>query len=278
MFFEAVPAPAPPVPPVPPVPAADGHIEIRPGSAGAQTLWAMAEVAVSGQDVENIQLSLQPAMKVAGRIVFEATTITPPADLSRTQVTLQPVAPLPFNSTVPRAVVQPDGSFIVNGLMPGKYRLSATAPSAPSGQPAQWGLKSVSMGGVEALDAPIDLFRDDLTSAVITFTDRIASFTGVILDGKEQPVVGINVLLFSTDRTFWGLNSRRVLSRRSLAEGKFSFFNVPPGEYYLVTMADITQNDWQAPAMLEQLAGVAFKLTIDEGQKLNMPLKFAGGN
>jgi hypothetical protein len=270
-------APVPPTPPAAPIPIAGGRVEFRPaGAAGGQDLmWAMADVAVSGQDIENIQLSLQPAMKIAGRIVFEPGATPPPADLSRTAVSLQPVAPLPFNSSVPRGVVQPDGSFSMNGLLPGKYRLMATSPS--SGQPSAWALKSVSVGGVEVLDTAIDLVRDDLTDARIVFTDRISSFSGTIVDGNDKPVADINVLMFSTDRTFWTQNSRRVLTRRSTPEGNFTFFNLPPGEYYVITMTDLTQNDWQAPSMLEQLALVAFKITIAEGQNLKQALRLAGG-
>ena len=54
-------------------------------------LWATADVTVDGRNVSNVVLTLQPGMSVSGRIVFEGTTLPPPADLTRLRVTLAPV-------------------------------------------------------------------------------------------------------------------------------------------------------------------------------------------
>ena len=45
----------------------------------APLLWGLADVSLTGSDVTGVAISLQPAMTLAGRVVFEGKTATPPA-------------------------------------------------------------------------------------------------------------------------------------------------------------------------------------------------------
>ena len=63
-------------------------------TTGAQPmLWAQTAIEVAGADVRGVQLVMQPTLQLTGRLVFEATRLQPPANLSTITVILQDVRP-----------------------------------------------------------------------------------------------------------------------------------------------------------------------------------------
>jgi hypothetical protein len=236
------------------------------------SLWAMTEVSVNGQDIGGIALTLAPGLKITGQIVFESSGAAP-TDLSRARVQISPTQSTPMGGST-QTTTTPEGRFVVSGVMPGRYRISGSVQPA-SGQPGGWILKSATLGGRDLLDFPIDIGREDLSGLVVTFTDRATELSGTLLTASSQPAGGVYVLLFSTDRTYWVQNSRRVRSVRSGPDGKFRFNILVPGEYYMITMADLNAVDWMDPVFLEQLAAASFKIPIAEGEKKVQDLKMA---
>ena len=256
------PAPAPP----------GGQTFMPPPQQQGPSLWAMTEVSVSGQDIAGIALTLAPGLKVSGQVVFDAAG-APPTDLSRARIQLSPAQSTPFGGQT-QTTTTPEGRFIVSGVMPGRYRINGNVQPAP-GQAGGWMLKSATLEGRDVLETPIDITRDDLSGLVVTFTDRVTELTGTLLSGAGQPAPGVHVLLFSTNRAHWVQGSRRVRSIRSGADGKFRFGSLVPGEYYMITMADLSAVDWTDPVFLEQLAAASFKIPIAEGEKKVQDLKMA---
>ena len=158
--------------------------------------------------------------------------------------------------------------------MPGRYRINGSVQPVP-GQPGAWVLKSATLDGRDLLDTPIDITREDVSGLVVTFTDRLTELSGTLLTGAGQPAPGVYVLLFSTNREHWIQGSRRLRSARSAPDGKFRFLSLVPGEYYMITMADLNAVDWMDPVFLEQLAAASFKIPIAEGEKKVQDLKMA---
>jgi hypothetical protein len=121
---------------------APGNLDMMIGQLGDQSaqFWAMADVTVDGSPVSGIVLTLQPGMTLAGRIEFNATRGTPPADLSRVRVTLAP-APTGGGPNIvlgaPFGQVDASGKFTVSGVTPGRYRLNSVAPVPPGAGPGQ---------------------------------------------------------------------------------------------------------------------------------------------
>ncbi|MBA2602419.1 MAG: carboxypeptidase regulatory-like domain-containing protein, partial [Acidobacteria bacterium] len=54
-------------------------------------LWGLVDVPVDGRDLTELLVTLQPGLSISGRVAFEATSQTAPADSSRVRVTLSPV-------------------------------------------------------------------------------------------------------------------------------------------------------------------------------------------
>ena len=144
----------------------------------ALTLWASTEVSVDGTDQSDIALRLQPGMTISGRIAFDGSVLQPPADLAKVTIRLT-AAPNPSGVTVsvnvPSAPASADGTFKLEGVTPGRYFLSASAPAATPVPGSSWIVRSAMVGDVNAADRPFEVRPDeDVASAIISFTDKTA--------------------------------------------------------------------------------------------------------
>src|SRR6185295_8634431 len=71
--------------------AFDGSVIAKPQPPPTnQVLWAVADVIADGRNPSFATLTLQAGMNMTGRVVFDGPS--PPQDLSRARVSLQPVA------------------------------------------------------------------------------------------------------------------------------------------------------------------------------------------
>ena len=76
----------------------------------------------------------------------------------------------------------------------------------------------------------------------------------------------------------WSQTSRRIRQPvRPANDGGFKFANVLAGEYFLAALSDFDMADVFKPEFLEQVAAVAMKITIAEGEKKVQDLKISGG-
>jgi carboxypeptidase family protein len=222
------------------------------------TQVAFADVTVDGEDVTNVSLSLLSALTISGRIAFEGER--PPPPLAELRVSV-PITMTIANAgmAVPMLQLESAGTFKVEGVVPGLYRMFGNIQGlrAPIGA---WWLKSLVVGGRDVLDAPLDL-RQSVDDAVVTFTDRATELSGTMKDAQGNPAVDHFIVAFSTDRATWFFNSRRVAAVRPDAQGRYSIRNLPPGDYRVVS-AELDQGDWFDPAVLERLLPSAAAITL----------------
>jgi hypothetical protein len=254
-----------------PSPGAAGAPGGRGSPPPALDLWASADIAVAGDDIDALALVLQPGMTVSGRVVFEGAT-APPPDLSRVQVRLTP-PPNPSGTTIMTStgslnVVAADGAFSIKGLSPGPYDLNGFAPGSTAGAPT-WVLKSAVSGGRSLLDTTVDIRPGgDLSDVVVTFTDKVTEITGLLLDQAGRPVPEFYVIVFPTDATRWTQRSRWLRSpARPASDGRYRITGLPPGEFYLAALTEFDPTQWSSPAFLEQVVPGAIKITVGEGEK-----------
>jgi len=269
---------APPAPPTPPTPVGAGRGVPIPAPQPMPLptrLWAMAPVDVEGRNITNLGLTLQPGLSISGRVVFEASTLAPPTDASRTRLSLNQMGPMPFEIGLASGSASANGTFTLTGVMPGHYRLNGSAPPAPGPTSGPWILKSVVANGRDTMDTGFEVPASDVTGVVVTFTDRVTELSGTLFDAAGAPTRDVWVLCFSTDRTFWTTQSRRVRVLRPSLEGKFRFSQWVPGEYFLVAVTDGDQIDLSDQTGLEQIAAVALRVTLVEGEKKVQDLKLA---
>ena len=175
-----------------------------PGGAGgrggpgqiAQVLWGSADISVTGEDVNNVNVSLQPGMTLSGRVSFEGQSALPPTDLTRVRVNISArgVQPGLDLGGLPPAEVDASGTFKIKGVPPGRYSINANAQAgqvpgaAPptggrgggaGGGAGQWILKSAMVNGRDALDHALVVEpNQELSGMLLTFVDRTQEVSG----------------------------------------------------------------------------------------------------
>jgi hypothetical protein len=171
-----------------------------------------------------------------------------------------------------QGAVQPDaqGAFSIPGVVPGRYRLTASIPGLRPDAPG-WQIKSATIGGRDALDLPVDLREG--ADATVTFTDRVSELSGIVSDGAGQPAPEYTIVTFPRDKSYWTPTSRRIRSARPAADGKYSMPVLPPGDYLLTAVTDLEPGEQYDPAFLDVLAKAAVPITLGEGEKKTQDLR-----
>jgi hypothetical protein len=261
------------------------------GGSGGFTHFAQEDVSVQGRDLSDVTLTLRPGMTMTGRIVYEATTRAAPEDFSRSGLTLMAaptgtgvndlVAGLIGQGSTPLKI-ETDGSFTVKGIAPGRYRLNTmTSMMAMAGVPSMtggWTLKGAMVGGRDIADSPIEIRAGvDVPNVVVTFTDQPSELTGTVIDGAGRTTPDFPIIVFSTDRMYWTLGSRRVQTARPASDGKYKVTGLPAGEYFVSAVTAVDRTEVYDSEFLSQLVGASFKITIKDGEKKTQDLKLGGG-
>jgi hypothetical protein len=266
------------------------------GGAGAiqQVLWASTDLTVSGQNITDLVIGLQPGMALNGRVSFEGTSLPPPTDLTRVRVNLTPRGQQLFEGGgMPPAQVDASGRFTIKGVAPGRYSIGGGVPGggqntgrqgggAPApgqgGSPApQWVLKSAMAGGQDILDFPLVIEpNQEVGGIVMTFTDKTQELSGTIFAATGQPTADFTIIVFATDNRYWQPQSRRIVSARPGTDGRFTFRNLPPGEYRLAAITDAEPGEWFNPEFLAQLVAPSIPISLAEGERKVQDIRFSG--
>jgi hypothetical protein len=232
------------------------------GSAAAeQTLWASTQIAVDGEPITGLVLSLEPALTIAGRVRFSSSALKPP-DLRTVAISALPVDSLSAVSFAPPdAMVGADGRFVVSGVIPGRYRLSASFPGI--GRPAGWSIESITANGQDALDGTLTIVANEhVLDALVTFTDHLAQLSGIVRV-QSGSAAGVTVILFPEDQRAWVPRSRRIQGTRASTDGAYVFRNVPAGRYLVAAVVDdVESGEWFDAALLQRLRGAATRVAI----------------
>ena len=245
-------------------------------SAGPpQIVWASTQIAVDGEPITGLSMALEPGLTISGQVRFEGTAMKPPVDLRSIRVSAIPAAAPGSVSFAPGAVhASPDGRFVISGVTPGRYRLSASFPG--SGRPGGWLLKSIMAGGQDSLDAPFTLQPDQhVLDATITFADQLAQITGTLRHGVSG-AVDYTIVLFPADQSRWVAPSRRIQAVRAGADGAFTFRGLPAGEYLMTAVDDVEPGEWFDPAFLQRLTQAGTRVVVSDGEQKVQDLRVGG--
>lgn len=242
--------------------------------------WADEPVSVGSQDVEGLEVRMQPGRTISGRLAFSGTVLEPPDDLERVTLGVAAVEQGGMSVRVPTVRASADGTFEITGLAPGRYVLTAEMPGAAGRDGASWLAHRAEMDGRNLLDVPFEVRpSDDLDGIVVEFSDRPAELSGQVTDGQGRPVPGLTMVLFGADPAGWAApvseRSRRTSPLDS--NGRFRMSSLPPGDYYLAALAEVARADLADPAYLEQVAASAIRITLALGERKVQDFQLGGG-
>ena len=252
----------------------DGFIvmPVPPGAQGPQ-LWGQAEVSINGENVSGVTVTLQPGMTISGRLAAEAAGVDAP-DLTRARLSLAPATTgsgMMIGGPVP--TIDASGHFTLTGVVPGRYRLTASL-SSPQ---ASWTAKSAILKGHDVLDVPFDVApNEDISNATVTFTSLTQEVSGHLQDASGRPATDFTIVLFPADRTLW-TSTRRVKTARPGTDGQFVVGNVPAGDYRLAAVVDVAPGETSDPSFLDEVSATSIAVTLHEGEKKIQDVRLTGG-
>ena len=252
-----------------------------PPQPNVDQLFAIADVEVRGQDIVGLGLQLQNGGTLAGKLVFDAAKAPVPTDLSaiRIQMTMSGGSYTSLSngtrvgnalSQVNAVVPAADGTFRFIGIGAGPYAIACQLPADLANV---WKLRSAMVDGRDLLDAPFEGPAIQMTGVTLTLSDKRTELAGTLQSPAGQPATEYYVIAFSAERSHWRPGSRRSLSARPGTDGRFSFADLPAGEYFLAALTDLDPAEWQTAAFLEQVVPAGVKVSVGEGQKVVQDLR-----
>jgi hypothetical protein len=179
--------------------------------------------------------------------------------------------------------VAADGTFTSKGVVPGQYRLTVFGAGMMLNQliPGSgdgWTLKSAMLNGRDIADVPFEVRPGEaISGVVVTYSDRPTELTGSVLDRANRATGNFPIVVFSTEREYWTLGSRRVQLVRPSSDGKFKATGLPAGEYFVCAVTEVDEEQLYEPTFLELLVPGSFKITLAEGERKTQDLRLAGG-
>lgn len=236
------------------------------------TLFARADVTVTGRDLPPITLTLEDGVTVSGIVQTDAASAG--IDPRAVRVGLEPIIGR-NDVAIGVQAVAPDanGAFAITGVPPGRYRV--TIDTGVSGRAIL--PKSATLQSTNALDDGIQVSGSDLSGLDVTITSLAAEISGSLQDASGRAATDFYVIVFPDDRKFWTMNSRRIKTARPGVDGTFVLRNLPPGNYRIAAVTDVDTNEWFEPTFLSQLVSASAQITLAEGEKKAFPLKLGGG-
>jgi len=178
-----------------------------------ERLYARQPVDVIDRDVDGVDLTFSPGVKVKGTVKLEGPATVPLGDLT---LILQAAD----RSGQQQAKIAADGTFSSPEMAPGVYQMRIGGRNAY--------LKSLRLGDRELPERKIDTEHLSGELTVVIGVD-FGHVEGTVTDAAGKPVYSANVTLIpDQSRPDW---SDRFENAITLPNGKFNFANVQPGEY-----------------------------------------------
>jgi hypothetical protein len=248
---------------------APGLSYIRRHGAGSN-VWGRTTVVVGVDDLDSVELPLQPTGKITGRFVLEDGAVIPPSQdrlsVAASPANGDPTLPEPLAFTTPR---DPRLAFTIEGLLGGTYLIR--------GGGGALAMMSVTWQGRNVTDTGLDVsIGGDFDDVVITLTNRSADVSGVVRDRNGTAAAA--VIAFPADRDRWtnyGVRPRLFGTTRSGPTGAYQLRSLPEGEYLLIAVDLARINAWTDPKFLAAAVPSATRLSVRWGEKKTQDLAVA---
>jgi len=229
----------------------DYFLEARPvAPSTGHPLVGWQRISVGNQDLDRVVVEMQPAVEVTGKISVEGK---PPS--AWPQITLTPAEGLNYLDS---PMIDEDGHFSLTSLEPAPYHVTIGQLAPPTF------IKSVRFNGHD-IDGEIDLASAPSGALDIVISDHASSsISGVVIDSAGP--VGSNVTVVAAPRRFF---QGRIPMAQTDQSGRFSFQNLPAGDYFLTAM-EMGPMPLIAPDLFEKLGT---PVTVNEDDSASVELR-----
>jgi len=230
---------------------------------------ALQDVSASGESIVRVSMILNTAPTLVGRIVFTSVGPTRFSTVPKPVIYARSVD-MPLQSKP--AAVGPGGVFVIDGLVPGRYRLSASLDPA---RDSTWVLESATVEAIDVTDMPFTVAASDALHAIVTLTERGSSITGTLAVLSGSPTDYL-IVVIPADRKYWDAERRKAIVRPDI-DGRYAFMKLPPGDYRLAALTDVVSDDLTDRDTLEAIFSQSVPVSVALGEAKPLDLKIGGG-
>jgi hypothetical protein len=206
-------------------------------------------VSVANSDVEGSVISVAPAASITGRLRIEGQ-LPQSLTVDRIRVALLATGPdsamrqrIPGGGASSSAQVTADGSFRLDNVAPGDYRIEVAGGAGRMFAGTGF-LREARLDGMDVLNNPLRFTASASGSLEIVIGAGGGQLTGTVTDVRSQPIPGTRIVLVP-DR----LRSRPDLYRTATTDsnGRFSLAAVAPGDYRIFAWESMEEFGWFDP-------------------------------
>ncbi len=242
------------------VPAGSYNLIVR-GAGGAVSRGGTAHrerLDVAG-NIDNLNIRLMPPLNLTGQVVARDPE---KSDVKNVRVTLTDVEGMMNAGS--RGGNKPDGSFVVEGVAAGRYRITATAGAGGY-------IESIKYGEMEVLGQEVEIAPGSAAPLRVTVNHEMASLS-VTVTRDEAVTQGATVVLFPADRSRWAEQGvvRTAAADRSNA---VTLNNLAPGNYLLLAVEEFEFGFWEDPEVMRKIEGRFEKVTLEKNGAPAVTLK-----
>jgi hypothetical protein len=252
-----------------------------PGAANAAApqqipLTGNVTVEVSGSSLENVQFDLVPGVAIPGKIVIEGATTNPQRGLSINLVRQPDIVGVP-NSTS-RGMVQPDGTFNIQNIGPGEYRLYLPplitsfqwSTNIPQGLQNMY-VKSARLGALDLLTSRIRVSGGTSPGQIEVTIGAGGTFAGSATNDRRETLPNVTVVL-APDGAF---RQRRDLYRTAMTDisGRFRMQGVPAAAYKAFAFEEVPLDSWQNAEFMRSFESRGIPVEIRDGNQTSADLQ-----
>jgi hypothetical protein len=224
---------------------------------------------VGEKNVENITVVVRPPFTLHGRFIVDGRSRTGNdpklADLRVGSFTpINEVPGLTPGGPSFSPPPEPDGSFRVDGVSAGDFRVSIR------GVPEDAYVESIQLGNADVLDGGLHLSGPTDALLQVVIGANAGSIEGSVLDSRNQALPNRIVVLVPDVR----LSHRSDLykSASTDASGRFRMHGLTPGDYRLFAWEDIQTGAWEVPDFMRPYEGRGTPVHVNEGTNNDVQL------
>lgn len=269
---------------------ADGGFTIGPVAPGTYVIVAVAEtgrtfgpfgaaeerqvgsapLTVGNDPLTGASVATAPGATVVGRVAEDVGDVAGPSESLQVVATAaNPDDPEADHRQIQPAPVRADRTFELRGLR-GRYLLNVL------GLPPRYALKGVYLGTRDITDDGVEAGSAARVSGLrVVVTSRVTDLSGTVHERDARPVRDYIVLACSDDRTRWTHPlARHTRVARPDQHGRYAITGLPPGEYWVVALADLEPGGAEDVDVLARLqeSGSRVRLAAGEARVLDLEL------
>jgi hypothetical protein len=207
-------------------------------------LFARCAVEVAGQNIDDLALTLMPAVVVTGKVHMDGLKPSKKLRVSLSSST--------YMRRAPEAEPAEDGSFSIGPLPPVEFKISV------AGLPEGAYVKSIRYGGQEIAGA-LDLSSLGAGALEIALAPNAATIAGIVRDEKGEPFPHGTVIAWTNDEAY------QVASAAS--DGSFEIKNLAPGDFHIACWEEDVFADVAFRKLFEKQTR---RVTLREGWRENV--------